>query len=251
MGDRLAIRAEVDHYRDRRDKVSIEVTDRNGDPVPTAEIIARNEETGRTHDEEMHIEHTDSRGECQFRIGDNARYRYTARKPGFVEDDTSVYVHPRSGFGIDISVDEMHQQNPFSVFIHDQGGEPISDARVDLETTHTYNNDRVSSIDSGRTGPNGRVRLEASGSGTHAVQVSVENAGEKTKTVVIRPKKDVEGDTSEQRRTDTRDVTDASDSQTFNSRAAVVNGTTKTSTGLVIFYIILISVLIGILVRAV
>lgn len=250
MGDRLAIQAEVDHHRGRRDTISIEVTDRNGDPVPTAEIIAQNEETGRTHDEERHIEHTDSHGECQLRIGDNARYCYTARKPGFVKDHTSVYVHPRRGFGIDIAVDEMRQQNPFSVFIHDQSGEPISNAQVDLETTHTYNNDRISSIDSGRTGPSGTVQLEAFGSGTHAVQVNVENAEEKTKTVVIRPKKDAEGDTTERTHTDTRDDTDTSGSQTFTSaRTAVGNGIPRTSTGRLILFIILISVLIGISVR--
>lgn len=187
MGEPLSVQAEVDHSEARRDTVTITVTDRDGKPVPDAEIIAHNEETQRTHDEEVDIERTDSRGKCQFRTGENATYRFTAKRPGFIRDETTVYCYPGKEFGIRIAVDAMYQGNPFFVFVHDQRGEPISEAQVSLETIHTISHDRVSSIDTGRTGTDGVVQLESNGSGHHVVQVNVDTAGEKTKDVIIRP----------------------------------------------------------------
>lgn len=189
MGEPLSVRAEVDHNEARRDSITITVTDREGDPVPNAELIAHDKETKQTHDEERHVEKTDLRGQCRLRMGENSTYRYTAKKPGFVEDDASVYCYPRRGFGIRIAVDDMHQGNSFSVFIHDQSGEPISGAQVNLETIHSMNHDRISSSDTGRTGPAGVVQLESNGSGHYVIQVRVGAGEEKTKDVIIRPEK--------------------------------------------------------------
>lgn len=138
------------------EKISIEITDEHGNPVPNATLVVQSNDEGSKQVE------TDTDGVVSFTIETPGTYQLTSKKSGFESDESILSVLP-SQLSLSVSKNTKRPGEPFSAVVTDQNGNPVADVPVILSGSGE-------SVDSTSSGPDGTIQLTAPSEGEYTIQ---------------------------------------------------------------------------------